>query len=411
MSRKWVEKEGPLWVERGIVSREQVNQIVNLYEDKKHAVGLLPILGSILVGLGILSFIAANWQDIPEFARLTMIIVFMAGFYAAGERLVRRGHDKLGMAIVSLGVVSFGAGIILIGQMFHLVAYNAFSFILWASAGALTAYLYRSRYLYLISLLLFNVAQIYSVSEFGTFSYTAFVLMTVGLGWYAWHRRNPLLIGCLAFSMTLHSMLWTTSGDMKFIWMFIPAMALYALGDWVKERTERFALQFAPLAAAFVFGIFMVLFSFDWSGTYLHEHLLAQPAAYLSLLAVLFVLSVVGKLRRGAGSVSSAFEWILLAPYLYLPNGIELMYLLAMFFFSLYVLWRGYAEEWRFKINVGTVLFIVATLIAYGKLTWDFMDKSLFFIIGGVLLLLLSWFLNRRKKQFFHDGREGGERS
>ena len=410
MSRKWVEKESPLWIERGIVSRDQVNQILSLYEDKKHAIGLLPILGSLLVGLGILSFIAANWQDIPEIARLTMIIVFMAAFYAGGETLLRRGHEKLGMAIVSLGVVSFGAGIILIGQMFHLVAYNAFSFILWASAGTLTAYLYRSRYLYLIGLLLFNVAQIYSVSEFDTFSYTAFVLMLAGLGWYAWQQRSPLLIGCLAFSVTLHSMLWTTSGEFKFIWMFIPAMALYTIGDWVKDRTERFALQFAPLVAAFLFGMFMVLFPLDWAGPHLNDYLRAQPAAYLTLLAILFALSVAGKLRRGAGAVSSAFEWILLAPYLYLPDGIELLYLLALFFFSLYVLWRGYAEEWRFKINVGTVLFIVATLIAYGKLTWDFMDKSLFFIIGGVLLLLLSWFLNRRKKQFFHDGREGGER-
>ncbi|TVY11971.1 DUF2157 domain-containing protein [Paenibacillus cremeus] len=406
MSRKWVEKEAPIWVERGIVTREQADRIMDLYEDKKHALGLLPILGSILVGLGILSFIAANWQDLPELLRLSMIVVFMAGFYGAGDTLLRRGYEKLGLAIVSLGVVSFGAGIILIGQMFHLVAYNAVSFILWATAAMLTGYLYRSRYLYLISLLLFDVAQIYSVSEFNSFSYTDFALMALGLGYYGWQRRSSLLIWCFSLSVTLHAMLWVNAEEAKFVWMFIPAMALYVLGDWLKERAGGYALQAAPLASAFVFGIFMVLFTDEWNRGMLSDHLRPEPLYYVTALLVLFVVSLVGKLR--SRRASSAFEWILLVPYIYLPaSGIDVMYLLALFFFSLYVLWRGYAEEWRFKINFGTVLFICSTLVAYGKLTWKFMDKSLFFIIGGVLLLGLSWFLNRRKKQVLHDGKEG----
>jgi len=78
----------------------------------------------------------------------------------------------------------------------------------------------------------------------------------------------------------------------------------------------------------------------------------------------------------------------------------------VMFLFSLYVLWRGYSEEWRMKINIGTVLFIATTMIAYFKLTWSFMDKSLFFIIGGVLLLLLGWLLNRRRQIFLTEEKE-----
>lgn len=190
MSRKWVENQAPLWIERGIVTREQANQILDLYEDKKHAVGLLPILGSILLGLGILSFIAANWQDIPQLVRLCLVMAAMAGFYVAGEIMVRRGSDKLGIALVALGVITFGGGIILIGQMFHLIAYHAGTFILWSAAGVLAAFLYRSRYLYLLSLLLVNIAQWYSVNEFDTFSYTAFGLLVLALGTYVWKRRS-----------------------------------------------------------------------------------------------------------------------------------------------------------------------------------------------------------------------------
>jgi len=42
---------------------------------------------------------------------------------------------------------------------------------------------------------------------------------------------------------------------------------------------------------------------------------------------------------------------------------------------------------------------VAATAVAYFKLTWGFMDKSLFFLLGGVLLLSLSWYLRRRHAQ------------
>ncbi len=405
MSRKWLEKEAPVWVERGIVTREQADQLLGMYETKQHAVGLLPILGSILVGLGILSFIAANWQDIPQLVRLAMIVLLMIGFYAGGELALRRGHDKLGVALAGLGVVSFGGGIVLIGQMFHLVAYNAGTFILWACAGMAAAFLYRSRYLYLLSLLLFNIAQWYSVAEFDDFSYTAFVLLVAGLGFYGWKSRHSLLIWCFSFSVTVQGLMWAVASDVPFLWMFIPAMALYVLGDWLMdERHGGYALQTAPLAAAFIFAIVMVLSGHERGGIG-DGRLLAEPLYYFAALALLLAVSLAGKLRNGR--VSSAFEWILLAPFVYLPSGVDILYLLALFFFSLYVLWSGYAEEWRFKINFGTFLFICSTMVAYGKLTWDFMDKSLFFILGGAILIGLSWYLNRRKKKFLHDTKEG----
>jgi LPXTG-motif cell wall-anchored protein len=48
-------------------------------------------------------------------------------------------------------------------------------------------------------------------------------------------------------------------------------------------------------------------------------------------------------------------------------------------------------------------------MTAYIKLTWNFMDKSLFFIIGGILLLGLSWLLNRRRNKFFDQAKEAND--
>ncbi|MDF2960053.1 MAG: hypothetical protein K0S39_1788 [Paenibacillus sp.] len=404
MSRKWVEKEGLRWVEQNIVTRDQYNQIINLYDDKKHAVGVLPLLGSILVGLGILSFVAANWQDIPQLARLGMIAVLMIGFYAGGEGLLQRGHDKLGIALVALGLITFGGGIVLTGQMFHLIAYDSTSFIVWGTAGMLLTHLYRSRFLYLISLLIFTLTQWYSSVEMEHFSFIAFAIMIIGLGYYGWNRQNALLTWCFSLSYVIQSLMLAAVMEWKITWFLIPVMALYTLGDYLKERETGYALQSVPLIAAFVFNVIVVLF-YDYPGSSSLRELLPDSVYYIPSLLLLFAVSVFGKLKNKRGS--SSYEWILAVPFVYIISGATVLYLLALFFFSFYVLWRGYIEEWRFKINFGTVLFICTTMVAYGKLTWAFMDKSLFFILGGLILLALSWFLNRRKKKFFEEVKGG----
>lgn len=407
MSRKWLEREGPRWVEQQIVTREQYGNILRLYDEKKHAIGILPVLGSILVGLGILSYIAANWQDITPWLRLLIVIVTMTGFYATGDRLLNRGHEKLGIAIIGIGLISFGAGIVLIGQLFHLVAYDATSFIIWGSAGILLTYLYRSRYLFLISLIILNVAQIYSVSSFQLFNWVAFLIMTVGLGYYVLKRPNALLTWFLGIGILLNVLLLLIVEEWKLLWFLLPAMALYAAGDWLRERDQLSAVQSAPLTAAYLISLFLVLFARDeFNSTWMQDHIRPGASIYIPILLVLFAISAYGKWQRKRET--SAVEWLLFLPLVYLPTSIlDVVLLVALFLFSLYVLWRGYAEEWRMKINIGTLLFLFTTMVAYVKLTWDFMDKSLFFILGGVMLLVLSWLLNRRKKQFFNETKEG----
>jgi uncharacterized membrane protein len=403
MSRKWVEQEGIRWVDQNIVTREQYEQILNLYEEKKHAVGLLPILGSILVGLGILSFIAANWQDIPQWFRIVMIMLLMVGFYGGGEMFLKKGHDRLGLAMTVLGLVSFGGGIVLIAQMFHLTSYNIMSFIIWGSVGILLTYLYRSRFLYLISLLILTTAQWYSTTEYHQFSYVCFMVMVAGLGYYGWRRQNVLLTWCFSLSFVLQALLLIVEKDLPFLWFFIPLLALYTLGDWIKDRSSGYALQSVPLTAAFIFAVVMVLAYNEFNKP--DNDILVYSIFFAISLLVLLALSLYGKWNNAR--ISSSFEWILVVPFVYLHTGVAVMYLLALFFFSFYVLWRGYMEQWRFKINFGTLLFICTTMVAYGKLTWDFMDKSMFFIIGGVILLVLSWFLNRRKKHFLDEVKGG----
>jgi uncharacterized membrane protein len=405
MNRKMIEQEGRRWTDLNIITPAQYEQILGLYTDKKHAIGLLPILGSILVGLGILSFMAANWPDLPQLLRLFMILAALVGFYWTGERMISKNHQKLGIALISLGLVTFGAGIILIAQMFHMVAYDAATWIVWGTAGLLLTYLYRSRYLFLISLLLFSLAQYYSVSEFHHFSYTAFAISLAGFGYYTWSHKNILLAWLLSISFIAQIVMLVTIHGWKIIWVFIPIMLLYTLGDWIRNRDFASPFQSTALIAAYAFDLFIVFFAGKDNFLSHREDLLAPALPFIFISAVVFAVSLLFKVK--AGRTVSAVEWMVMPLLLYTTDYVDVVYLLVLFFFSLFVLWRGYVEEWRYKINLGTVLFLISTMTAYGKLAWSFMDKSFFFIFGGILLLLLSWFLGRRRKQFLEEAKEG----
>ncbi|WP_409342756.1 DUF2157 domain-containing protein [Paenibacillus sp. MBLB4367] len=406
MSRKWLKKEAPVWVQNELITQQQADRLLAFYKEEKPAVGILPLLGSLLVGLGILSFVAANWQDIPHLARFAVIVLAMLGFYAAGERFIRRGDDRLGLGLVAIGLISFGAGIFLLAQMFQMTAANAGSFIIWGSAGVMLTYLYRSRFLFLLSAVILNVGQFYSLNNFGTFSIVAFLVLMVGLGIYWWRNRSAWLAWLLGLSAMLQSAFLIGELELNGSLYMIPVMILYVLGDWIRTRNTASPLQNSALTAAFVTCCIAVMAQDNghFFGFAAHER--TPSLVFAIVVAALLALSAIAKKRQGR--LTSGFEWLLLLPYFYAAEAASFLYLLALCFFSLCVLWRGYAEEERFKVNLGTMLFLFSVLLAYVKLAWGFMDKSVFFLVGGILLLGLSWYLNKRRRRFLAE--EGEDR-
>ncbi|HZG79087.1 MAG TPA: DUF2157 domain-containing protein [Paenibacillus sp.] len=395
MSRKWLTREGDRWVREEIVTPEQLARIRALYDDPRdRSVGVLPLLGGLLLGLGVLSFVAANWQALTNEIRLALLLAVMLGSYAAGARFLSRGHANVGVALASVGLFAFGGGMILVHQMFHMVMYGAATLVVWSAAGAALAYLLRSRYLYVVAILLTFVAQFYSLGAFGgRFSWAAFAVLALGLPWFALVRRDSSLVpALLSVGVIGQALMLTLSQAWPFGSFYVPLLLLYAAGDWLRERRLRHAAQLPALATAFLYALGIVLFAGP-----LGAPTPLEAWGYLPALLALFALSAYAKRRRG--DALSLLDWLPFAPFLYAaPATVPGLYLASALLFALYALLRGYAEESRPRINAGTAAFLLATMAAYFKLTWAFLDKSLFFLLGGALLLAVSWFLNRRKK-------------
>ena len=101
-------------------------------DSKKRITTIMAIIGAILVGAGIFSFVAANWQEIGKFYKILIILCSMLSSYYGGWILKEKYHRvKTGEALILLGSIIYGAGIFLIGQMFNIRANWPDAFILW----------------------------------------------------------------------------------------------------------------------------------------------------------------------------------------------------------------------------------------------------------------------------------------
>ena len=396
LSRKFLETEGPAWVAEGLISEEQRQKLLARYPPEAQALGLLPLLGSVLVGLSALSVVAANWQALPDALRLAILLGSLTGSYAAGAYFLRRGNPDLGHGLIGLGLILFGASIILTSQLYQLVGYDVSGLVAWVVAGVALSYVYGSRLLVLLTVVIGAAVQTYCVESLGSFSYATAALVAGGMGYYWWRRPEVVSSTVLAAGLLWQIGLLIVVLHAKITWFFVPAMLVYAAGDWQSNRAGGRALQGPPLVAAYLFMFGLAIFG----ETDAYANVLRPPLLpYLGALGAVLALSVAGK--RVRGRLDTLLDWLLLLPGFYLPGGLPLAVatLVVLYAHAGSVLARAHRDEDPEQLTIGAVLFVAATMVAYFKLTWAFLDKSLFFLLGGVLLLSLSWYLRRRNAQ------------
>ncbi len=92
--------------------------------------------GGIMLGAGILLFVASHWDDLSPAGRFSLVLLMVAIFHIGGAF----AEDKFGglaMTLHGLGTAALGAGIYLSGQIFHMSEHWPTGILLWAiGAGA-----------------------------------------------------------------------------------------------------------------------------------------------------------------------------------------------------------------------------------------------------------------------------------
>lgn len=119
------------------------------------AVSVIGVMGALLVGLGIIIYVAANWDVIPVWARVAMLVGLTAAINTTGWLLLARlGYPRVGVAMLVVGALAYGAAIHLIAQIYHVPVNHPNLTTAWFLGVLPVGYIARSRLMVGVSLAL-----------------------------------------------------------------------------------------------------------------------------------------------------------------------------------------------------------------------------------------------------------------
>lgn len=170
--RRQLRHEAQLWREEQIIDDSVYQQLAARYQfnhletaASSRFVMILIGLGGILLGLGVITFVAANWQDWSKTVKVILLLSLFIGVNATGFYLWQQPSDslelgrkqKLGQGLLLFGALILGANIALMGQIFHQSGSVYELFLVWGIGVLAMSYSLQLTSLGFLGLLLYGL--------------------------------------------------------------------------------------------------------------------------------------------------------------------------------------------------------------------------------------------------------------
>ncbi|HOP64889.1 MAG TPA: DUF2157 domain-containing protein, partial [Spirochaetota bacterium] len=158
------------WVKEGLITPEQQGKIESKYtpflssstktesgqqitDEKKDTINIARVvigLATLCLAAGIIIFYASNWRKMPPVVKLIQIFILMFSIYGSSLFFLdpRRKHQSIGSALLVLGIVSYGVGIMLVAQIYHISSHPTNGILAWGIGSLLISAVTRERYGY-----------------------------------------------------------------------------------------------------------------------------------------------------------------------------------------------------------------------------------------------------------------------
>lgn len=374
-----MEKKIAKWQAEGLIDGETASKLLaDVKEDKarnrRNKINItIYTVAVVLLGLGVITFVAANdwiWEllNASDLLKIFLMLVVTCSSLWGGYQLAyeKKNFPKLGNALIFLACMLIGGTYALVGQIYHINANSATLFFLWLVSILPVAYLFRNFAVNVISIVL-------------TFLGITFFYMDLSL-------------------------------DKDLIWsIFIPVLCglvLYTAGNIpvVLEKFNRFSLAYKISGVVPIFITLLVL-----TCSVEHSYYITS-AFYLLPLVVLIFINLVNFLCHRERTILFKLETafltglaVFLLLMLVLPHVSTLLVMLLAHASLIAVITFGFNYGYKFEnlsiISMTNWLLTIYLIVTYCRWGWSFMDKSLFFILGGGVLIALGLFLERKKRK------------
>lgn len=272
---------------------------------------VLGIASGFLVAGAFLAFVAAHWIDLARLLRLGILIAGIIVAHGVGAWFAHSGRPVLADLCASVGAIIFGAGIALVGQMYHLGGDFAGGMLLWAGGALVAAALTGSRGAFAVALVAgctWSSARVLDVDAVPHLPFVAFWCVAAGLA-LAWNSRVAAHLIAVAVIPW-----WITASTMfnQFPSVLVAGSALLfggglALAATCRNRTRDAGLVLAVYGAFSLAVAVTVMVSVSRGFVFSRLHLEGLPLWVTACAATGAILAfAAAAIRRDAGSLAAA---------------------------------------------------------------------------------------------------------
>jgi uncharacterized membrane protein len=407
--RQLLEADLVKWVEEGVISGDAAQSIRKARfgeEAGSRLPGIFAMLGALMLAASVSAFIAANWQEIPRLVKLVGILTVIAACFIPALQLQRRGMPNGADAAITFATLCFGAGVALVGQMYHLPADWPAGAMLVAIGGLIAAAFTGKSGPLVIA---FVAMASWSSGRFDAWQWReihwSFLLLFVPGFLLALGRENRLLAhtAVLALSVWLATLLLGHAGEKYFYSLLDGGLAIsaayMAIGLLALDRGWPALIRAILPWGAWIFGVLLCLeILFVLEKSLFSEHAIESDVfrAYGAALVSLAALAVFARERdKGRLVVIAACIVGLMIPLM--SSGIagsgvlrRVLVSIAVFVSALALIAGGLLVGLRTLVFVGYAVFGVSILILLWQTIGTLLSQSLFFLVAGVALLGLA---------------------
>jgi uncharacterized membrane protein len=451
--RRELRNQAKLWQAEGLIDTSFYQQLSERYQfntletaSRNRFLSILISLGGILLGIGVITFVAANWQVWSREVRVALLLSLFVAVNAAGFYLWRippspnkssnqsvlpptKGRNKLlGEGLLLLGALILGANMALMAQMFHIGGSAYGLYLVWGIGVLGMAYSLRLTSLGVLSALLIGFGYWLAVLDWSSkveFSWLevlvrqmpiAASIMFVPLAYWC-RSRAIFAIGAIAiiFSLQVSIAQATNAGWGAAIFFALPPALLWGYDDamWPKVHSRLFQPTARSLALLFLAGLFYLLSFYGFwqnsptSGQTGPDWVLLANAAVLGALAVFEWLHL-GRLelrrpkQKGGDFTAGAIGLFIIAsafiPFFHftftpIPQLATFLFNVLSFLLAVGLIREGLALGNRQTFWGGMVLITLQIISRMFEYNTELLLKSFVFVLCGIGVIAAGlWF-------------------
>lgn len=370
MLRRYLAREIEQWSQNGLLEPGLGERLLADH-DRRHTgfslSGVLAVLAAVLFGAAVIALVAANWEAIARIHRVVMIVALILAGVVTAVLAKRRDANWICESALIFTLLTYGAGLALISQMYHISGDEPGFMLAW-SVGALVVALGFSSPLVSIGAGLLGLGYLFAeVTAFdlgATYILTASQAMatlavSVGCGIAAWRARS-VIAGHLTAVLSVSWILWVgynlvgLQPEHLLIGLGVPA---FLLGAFTPSGLVALIERHGAVA---VYGAAMLL-----SGLAILQVELSNPGLVLEMFVAALIL---------VGSV-------------------------------LVLMISGAAN--RFIRRFAYFAFAAETLYVVSETLGSLLDSSGFLFVSGICLALIALLVMKIEKRF-RTGQEEG---